>query len=354
MTVTNVNATRAERAIWGLVDDRYDVAARTPSLTAEGARRLCRVPDMGDPGAPLDDAVAYLFAPEWGPVCARYYTNAQRDSSGRLTIIYDVVRPTREMLVSARFNPFRLFPAPSATRTIEFRGELTSPAVLETTDDAARLMTLVHSVDERTLVDVLAAVLAGGPTLWLNPAPLSIIETIVLLLPPELRERFTFQSHSLARPAHVPALTVAEQQTGSLRDASWSVVLPRDRSSVPAAALSASGSLVELAGDPERLARAHRTIAKLGDLGQTTTLLPVIERMLRLERFFADRDRSDIAAALTAIADAPTDDERAALGEEVASAFQPSELAASVAGLVERSPAAGWNAIGALVPILQS
>jgi hypothetical protein len=354
MTLTSANTTRAERAIWGLVDDRYDVAARTPSLTAEGARRLCRVPDMGDPAAPLDDAVAYLVAPEWGPVCARYYTNAQRDSSGRLTIVYDVVRPSREMMVAARFNPFRVFPPASANRTIESRGELAAPLVADDIDDMARLLSLLPTLDERALGDVLAAVVAGGPVLWLNSAPLAVIEAIVLLLPPGLRERFTFQSHTLGRPAHLPTLTVAEQQLGSLRDASWSVVLPRDRATLPPAAVSASAALVELAGDAERLARAHRTIAKVGDLDRDETVLAVIERMLRLERFFADRDRSDIAAALTAVADAPTDAERAALGAEVASAFESSELAASVAGLVERTPAAGWSAIGALVPILQT
>ncbi len=354
MTVAAVGATRAERAIWGLVDDRYDVAARTPPLTAEGARRLCRVADMGDPAAPLDDAVAYLVAPEWGPVCARYYTNAQRDSSGRLTIVYDVVRPSNEMMVSARFNPFRVFPAPSANRTIEHRGELAAPLLVDGIEDAARLRALLLSIDERLLVDVLAAVLAGGPALWLNAAPLAAIEAIVLLLPAELRERFTFQSYTLARPAYLPTLTVAEQQVGSLRDASWSVVLPRDRATLPAGAVSASASLIELAGDADRLARAHRTVAKVGDPDRAETLLGAIDRMLRLERFFADRDRSDIAAALTAVADAPTEGERAALGAEVVSAFEPSELAASIAGLVERTPAAGWSAIGALVPILQA
>ena len=354
MTVTTASATRAERAIWGLVDDRYDVAARTPSLTPEGARRLCRVADMGDPGAPLDDAVAYLIAPEWGPVCARYYTNAQRDSSGRLTIVYDVVRPSHDMMAAARFNAFRIFPAPSTNRTIASRGELVAPVVADDVDDSVRLRTLMASIDERALIDVLGAVLSGGSALWLYATPLSVIEAIVLLLPPALRERFTFQSYTLGRPTHLPTLTVAEQQTGSLRDASWSVVLPRDRMALPASALAASASLVELAGDAERFARAHRTVAKVGDLDRSETLLAAVERMLRLERFFADRDRSDIAAALTAIADAPTEQERSALGAEVASAFDPSELAAAAAGLIERTPAAGWSAIGALVPILQT
>jgi len=137
------------------------------------------------------------------------------------------------------------------------------------------------SFDERALIDVLAAVLTGGPALWLSATPLSVIEAIVLLLPPQLRERFTFQSHTLGRPAHLPTLTVAEQQTGSLRDASWSVVLPRDRTTLSASALSASASLVELAGDAERLARAHRTIAKVGDPDRGETLLAAVERMLR-------------------------------------------------------------------------
>jgi hypothetical protein len=352
MTARNASAARPERAVWGLVDDRYDVAARTPTLSPDDARRLCRVPDMGDPGAPLDDAVAYVVSPEWGPVCARYYTNAQRDSSGRLTIVYDVVRPGAEMLSTAAFNPFRLFPAPPASRTIEARGELDTPTVAANPEEATRLATLISALDERVLTDVLAAVLTGGPALWLTSTPLSVIETIVLLLPAALRERFTFQSRTLHRPAHVPVLTVAEQQVGSLRDASWTVVLPRDRANLPANALSAAASLVELARDGERLARAHRDSARIGRQDGESTLSS-IERMLRLDRFLADKDRSDIAAALAAVADAPTDGERTVLATEIVSAFEPVGLASAVAELVERTPEQGWNAIATLVPILE-
>ena len=352
MSGKTVIPTRAVRAVWGLVDDRYDVAARTPTLSPEDARRLCRVPDMGDPGAPLDDAVAYLVAPEWGPVCARYYTNAQRDSSGRLTIVYDVVRPSSELLTTAHFNPFRIFPPASANRTIEVSGEIAAPIASTDYDETARLAALLSALDERALTDVLAAVLAGGPVLWLSPSPLPTIEAIVLLLPPGLRERFTFQSRTLNRPAHVPLLTVAEQQTGSLRDASWSTVLPRDRANIPAAVGSASASLVELGRDRERLQRAHRMMAKFGEA--SGSLLAEVERMLRLDRFFSDCDRSDVAAALAAIAQSPADAEREALAAELFSAFEPAELAAAVADLVERTPSSGWSAIAALVPILQS
>ena len=352
MTAKTVTAKRAERAVWGLVDDRYDVAARTPSLSAEDARRLCRVPDMGDPSSPLDDAVAYLVAPDWGPVCARYYTNAQRDSSGRLTIVYDVVRPTPELLARARFNPFRVFPNASPSRTIEISGELAAPALSGDVDEAARLAALLPSLDEQTLADVLSAVLAGGPVLWLTQSALPILEAIVLLLPAELREGFTFQSRTLNRPAHLPVLTAAEQQVGSLRDATWSAVLPRDHTSLPAAAMSASASLVELARDGNRLTRAHLAFAKFGHASDS--LLAAVERMLRLDRFFADRDRSDVAAALVAVANSPTDAERTALGAEVWAAFEAPQLAAAIADLVERTPAAGWNVIAALVPIIQA
>jgi len=352
MTAKKATPTRTERAVWGLVDDRYDVAARTPSLSPEDARRLCRVPDMGDPGAPLDDAAAYLVAPEWGPVCARYYTNAQRDSSGRLTIVYDVVRPSPELFAAARFNPFRVFPPTSSSRTIEVGGELPPPVASNDGDETARLAALMPTLDEDSLTDVLAAVLAGGPVLWLSPTALPTIEVIVLLLPAELRERFSFQSRTLNRPVHVPLLTVAEQQAGSLRDAAWSAVLPRDRAAISPAALSAAASLVELARDRERLARAHRMIATFA--GSSESLLAEIERMLRLDRFFSDRDRSDVVAALTAVAQAPTDAERDALATEVLSAFEPAELAAAAADLVERTPTSGWSAITALVPLLQT
>src|SRR3954463_14195316 len=329
MTAPNVSATRAERAVWGLVADRYDVAARTPTLSAEDARRLCRVPDMGDPAAPLDDAAAYFVTAEWGPVCARYYTNAQRDSSGRLTIVYDVVRPTREMMVEACFNPFRVIPGASASRTIEVRGELAAPGVSNDAEDVDRLAALMAPLDERAFVDVLAAVLAGGPALWLTSSALTTMEAIVLLLPADLRERFTFQSRTLNRPSNLPVLTAAEQQVGSLRDAAWSVVLPRDRASLPAAAVVASASLVELARDTERLKRAHRNAARFVEQGDSgVSMLSAVERMLRLDRFLENRDRSDAAAAVVAVAEAPTALERTALGEELLSAFEPSDLAA--------------------------
>ena len=63
------------RAIWGLVNDGYALVAKTANLTHDEAFELCRVPDIGDPSAYLDHGVAYLHAPKWGHVFARYFTN---------------------------------------------------------------------------------------------------------------------------------------------------------------------------------------------------------------------------------------------------------------------------------------
>src|SRR5262245_64894486 len=85
------NGAGPRRAIWGLVNDGYALVAKTPNLSHDEAFELCRVPDIGDPSAYLDQGVAYLHAPKWGHVFARYFTNAERDSAGRASLVYDVV-----------------------------------------------------------------------------------------------------------------------------------------------------------------------------------------------------------------------------------------------------------------------
>src|SRR5471030_2320613 len=91
------------RAVWGLINDRYDVAAHSASITAEDALTLGRAATAGDPQVPLDSGLAHLLHPDWGHVFARFYTNAQRDSANRLNVVYDVVRPSRAALDGARF-----------------------------------------------------------------------------------------------------------------------------------------------------------------------------------------------------------------------------------------------------------
>jgi len=91
MTAPDTASGGPRRAIWGLVNDGYALVAKTANLSYDEAFELCRVPDIGDPSAYLDSGLAYLHAPKWGHVFARYFTNADRDSAGRASLVYDVV-----------------------------------------------------------------------------------------------------------------------------------------------------------------------------------------------------------------------------------------------------------------------
>jgi len=98
--------TGPRRAIWGLVNDGYALVAKTANLSHDDAFELCRVPDIGDPSAYLDDGVAYLRTPKWGHVFARYFTNAERDSAGRASLVYDVVAMTDADFAALGSDPF--------------------------------------------------------------------------------------------------------------------------------------------------------------------------------------------------------------------------------------------------------
>ena len=104
------------RAIWGLVDDAYGLAARTPALTPREAHDLCREADVGDPPSEVEDALTFVHVPRWGYVCARLFTNADRDSSNRAALVSDVVAVDPAAFASLRHDPFRCFPPRSSGR----------------------------------------------------------------------------------------------------------------------------------------------------------------------------------------------------------------------------------------------
>ena len=133
MTVT---ATSPARAIWGLVNDGYALVAKTANLSHDEAFELCRVPDIGDPSAYLDHGVAYLRTPKWGHVFARYFTNAERDSAGRASLVYDVVALSDADFAALGNDAFRALPPLAHDRDPERFGELPTPA-LAPRDDAA-------------------------------------------------------------------------------------------------------------------------------------------------------------------------------------------------------------------------
>ncbi|MEO8621747.1 MAG: hypothetical protein ABI625_11830 [bacterium] len=338
----------AERAIWGLVADRYDVAAHTPSLTSEQAFQLSHAADMGDPSAPLDDAVAFLDTPTWGAVFARYYTNAQSDSAKRFTIVYDVVRPSPSQLQSAQQNAFRIFPTLPPSRSIEQTGELDAPTINTAADEGARVRVLLDTEDGTTLNDVLAAILADGPTLWISKtSAIRTVEAIVLMLPPELRSRFTFQTYTLNASAHQPRLTIADQHLSAPKQGKWSIVLPRDRAQLSERARTAARSLTALAQDTARYERVRRVFATqlAGSEPEEDGLLGEIERLLRLEEFNARRDASDASNCLRLIASATSERERSYMTTELALTVDAPVIAEGATDVVEREGETGWRGV---------
>src|SRR5690349_24619430 len=119
----SASTTGPRRAIWGLVNDGYALVAKTANLTHDEAFELCRVPDIGDPSAYLDQGVAYLRAPKWGHVFARYFTNAERDSAGRASLVYDVVALSDQDFASIAYDAFQALPPVAVDRRPERFGE---------------------------------------------------------------------------------------------------------------------------------------------------------------------------------------------------------------------------------------
>src|SRR3982751_3022811 len=219
------------RAIWGLVNDGYALVAKTANLTHDEAFALCRVPDIGDPSAYLDLGIAYLHVPKWGHVFARYFTNAERDSAGRASLVYDVVAFSDRDFAALGNDPFAALPPLASDRRPERFGELPVPT-LAPRDEAAeveRLTELLKREDHATVTALLGALLAGDRVLCVaNGVRCDTIECLTLLLPPSLRPLLTFQVPTVDFPKHAPRLTVAERAHTRLAERDWTAVLPRD------------------------------------------------------------------------------------------------------------------------------
>src|SRR5687768_11548647 len=200
------------RAIWGLVNDGYALVAKTANISHDEAFELCRVPDIGDPSAYLDRGIAYLHTSKWGHVFARYFTNAERDSAGRASLVYDVVALSDEAFATIDNDAFRAFPPIALDRRPERFGELPLPALESraSADEASRLADLLDREDNATVAALLGALLAGDHVLCIAPGlrP-ETIECVTLLLPRALRPSITFQAPAVEFPKHTPRLAVA-------------------------------------------------------------------------------------------------------------------------------------------------
>jgi hypothetical protein len=349
------------RAIWGLVDDAYGLAARTPSLTPREAHDLCREADVGDPLTEVEDALAFLHVPRWGYVCARLFTNADRDSSGRAALVSDVVSVAPETFALLRHDPFRCFPPRRADRRPEQRGELGTPALTPMTEDAeaALLARLMEREDAATLLrPLLAALLEGDRVLWLGAPPQAALQALVLLLPVPLRPALTFQTLAVDRPKHAPRLTCAPRRTAELNEQPWSRELPRQAGLIDERALRAADAVLAAAGDRAALTTAHalydRYAHASAEAGPTAGAFDLLRETERFAGFLALHEavrRGSPAEAVRTLAADAAPAERALVMDVLVDVFSPARLAADVAGML-RHPDGDHRAAATVVVAL--
>ena len=338
------------RAIWGLVNDGYALVAKTPNLSHDDAFELCRVPDIGDPSAYLDRGVAYLRAPKWGNVFARYFTNAERDSAGRASLVYDVVALSDADFVALGSDPFAAMPPLSADRRPERFGELAAPSLVPRGDAACalRLAELLRAEDEPTITTLLGAILAGERVLAISSGiRAETVECLTLLLPPWLRSALTFQVPTVDFPKHAPRLTVAERAHALLVEREWTAVLPRDAGDPRLAdAMATADRVVALGRTGDRLQRAWALGTALASASHD--LDAAVAAILRMDLLHEGLRSGDLRRAVLVTARADGDDERLRLADALLAQSAPERVAGALADVARGEQRGAWTAVQAV------
>ena len=354
MTAPDTASGGPRRAIWGLVNDGYALVAKTANLSYDEAFELCRVPDIGDPSAYLDSGLAYLHAPKWGHVFARYFTNADRDSAGRASLVYDVVALNDDEFAAIGNDAFAALPPLARDHRPERFGELPIPALTprDEATSAARLAELLKTEDQTTITTLLAALLAGDRVLSFLPGVRAeTVECLTLLVPPWLRSALTFQIPTIDVPKHTPRLTVAERPHALLVEREWTAMLPRDaadpRFADPAAT---AGRLVALGKTGDRLHRAWAVGAVLSpEVAPTQIDLGAeIAGILRMDLLHEGLRSGDLRRAVLVTARAVTDDERLRLADGLFRHAAADRVAASLADVARGEQRGAWSAVQAI------
>jgi hypothetical protein len=351
--------TSPRRAIWGLVNDGYALVAKTANITHDEAFELCRVPDIGDPSAYLDFGIAYLRAPKWGHVFARYFTNAERDSAGRASLVYDVIALADDDFAALRNDPFAALPPVATDRRPERFGELPIPSLAprDETSETQRLAELLKHEDHASIATFLGAVLAGDRVLCVASGIRGeTIECLTLLLPPSLRPLLTFQLPTVDFPKHAPRLTVAERAHALLVERDWTAVLPRDAADPRLAESVATATrLVTLGAAAGRLQRAWSVDRTDGSAAEATRqsaapldLGAAVAGMLRMDLLHEAARTGDLRRAVLVTARAENAEEQARLSEAMFDQTPAGNVATALADVVRGEQRGAWAAVRAV------
>jgi hypothetical protein len=282
-------------------------------------------------------------------VFARYYTNADRDSIGRASLVYDVVALSDADFAAIGNDPFAVLPPLAEDRRPERFGELPIPSLAARSEatTAARLAELLRSEDQAMITVLLGALLAGDRVLSVANTRVETVECLTLLLPPWLRPALTFQVPTVDFPKHTPRLTVAERAHALLVEREWTAVLPRDAADPRLAeATSTAARLVALGRIGDRLPRAWATGSTSG--AAMTDLGAAVAAILRIDLLHEGLRQGDVRRAVLVAARAETDDERMRLAEALFTHSSADRVAAALADVVRGEQRGAWSAVQAV------
>ncbi len=278
----------------------YDVVAKTANIDLPAAREIAELLQLGNLpfGVRIGEELGYARPAAGGHVIARYTTYGWNDGRPAPPMT-DLIWVDDASFERVRRNPFALVPVSDAVFA-----ELTElpPVDVPSVDAQAelvRIRSLAPSAADFT--GFVAGVLAAESLLLVNPqSQRANLELLMLVLPPPLRERLTFQTCAWQPPQLRRRVTIADAIHANLRQAAWSRVLPDD---ADALTLNPAHRFTEFLSAPDRLQRAHVLYERQGDgksggEGEVGDLATEAARVVRMADFIGLLDRKLITEAL--------------------------------------------------------
>lgn len=308
----------------------YDVVAKTTNIELTTAREIAEKLQLGNPpfGVRIAEELGYAGL-AGGHIIVRYTTYGWNDGRPAPPMT-DAIWVDDATFDRVRRNPFALVPACD-----EVFAELTDlPPVVVPVCDEAMEYERVRAIGRNAsgFIDFVAGALGGEHVLMVDGQDHRVdLELLLLLLPPPLRDRLTFQTCAYQPPQLARRVTCVDAFHASLRQAAWSLVLPDQSDRLT---LKPANRFAEFLAVPERLSRAHELYARLDAADAMPSLATEASRLMRLADFSVVLDRKVATDAIRLVAKASGSEARVALAE-LEARFDADVIGEALAALLE-------------------
>jgi hypothetical protein len=309
----------------------YDVVAKTANIELAAARQLAETMQLGNLpfGVKIGEEFGYARPESGGHVIARYTTYGWNDGRPAPPMT-DLLWLDDAEFETVRCNPFHVIP-----RSDDVYAELTElPTFTLPSVDAAAELDRIRALRGEAInfTSFVAGVLEADPLLIVDANNHAAnVELLMLLLPPRLRPRLTFQTRTFQPPQLPRRVTAADAMHANLRHARWARTLPDDADSLP---LNPANRFADLLASLDQLHAAHALYEKLDATDVSSSLANEAARVIRLADFLTMLDRKLITEAVRLIAKTSGSEAGAAL-QELSARFPAGEIANAVVALFE-------------------